>query len=54
MAMPKEDIGGEEHWEREYDPTPRGNTKRGGVRNWDPMPSKERAHTHVEINELDH
>lgn len=54
MAKSKEDIGGQEHWEKEYDPTPRGNPRRGGVRNWDPMPSKDRPRTHNEINETDH
>jgi hypothetical protein len=43
-----------QHWEQKYDPTPRGKSDPSGIRNFDPMPSKDRPHTHQKINECDH
>lgn len=44
----------QDHWEMQYDPTPRGQAKVQGARNWDPMPGKDRPHTQNKINECDH
>ena len=57
MAKSKvEDIGGQDHWEREYDPTPRPEKNPNGqwMRNWDPKHGKDRPQPHNKINDLDH
>ncbi len=56
MAKSKiEDIGGQDHWEKGYDPTPRpGNPNGQWMRNWDPKYGKDRPQPHNKINELDH
>ena len=41
-----------EHWERTYRPDPAGNQK--GMREFDPMRSKDRPSTHNRVNESDH
>ena len=52
----KDDIGGQEHWEKGYNPTPRPDEDPNGqwLRNWDPKLGKHRPQPHNKINELDH
>jgi hypothetical protein len=50
----KKHIWGTDHWEMKYDPTPKGESKKQSIQNWDPMKSKDRPCTHEKINESDH
>jgi hypothetical protein len=56
MAKTKQDIGGQDHWEKKYNPTPRPGENPNGqwMRNWDPKHGKDRPQPHNKINELDH
>jgi len=54
MAKPKETVGGQDHWEKRYNPTSRDETQHRGMDNWNPKISKDRPQPHNKINELDH
>ena len=56
MAKTKQDIGGADHWEKKYNPTPNPHEDPNGqwMRNWDPKHGKDRPQPHNKINELDH